>query len=332
MLITRHFAPKVLAVVSLFACSAPAQPPQPLPPQQQQDADAPDPDTASRGVARISVMNGDVSVRRGDNGDFVAAALNAPLVVGDRVLTGPNSRAEVQFDWANMIRIAPDTEIRLSELADRHYQIQLARGVATFRVLRASEADIEVSTPQVSIRPRNQGIYRLAVREDGQSEVTVRSGEVEIFTPRGVETLHAGRTMQVRGTASDPEFQIVAAAGEDEWDRWNSNRDQSLQRATSPRYVNRDVYGTEDLDQYGQWVPDPTYGTVWAPRVAAGWAPYREGRWVWIDYYGWTWVSYDPWGWAPYHYGRWYQSPAYGWCWYPGGIGFGGRQRLAFLD
>jgi hypothetical protein len=268
-------------------------------------------------------MNGDVSVRRGDNGDFVAAALNAPLVVGDRVLTGPNSRAEVQFDSANMIRIAPDTEIRLSELADRHYQIQLARGVATFRVLRPSEADVEVSTPQVSIRPRNPGIYRLAVRDDGQSEVTVRSGEVEIFTPRGVETLHAGRTMQVRGTASDPEFQIVGAAGEDEWDRWNSGRDQHVQRAASPRYVNPDVYGTEDLDGYGSWVPDPTYGTVWSPRVSAGWAPYREGRWVWMDYYGWTWVSYDPWGWAPYHYGRWYQSPAYGWCWYPGGIGFG---------
>src|SRR6266567_495981 len=135
-------------------------------PQPPQGADPSEPDNGARGVARISVMSGDVSVRRGDNGDFVAAALNAPLVVGDRILTGSNSRAEVQFDGANMIRIAPDTEIRLSELADRHYQIQLARGVATFRVLRASEADVEVSTPQVSIRPKNQGIYRLAVRDD----------------------------------------------------------------------------------------------------------------------------------------------------------------------
>src|SRR5439155_12566866 len=245
-----------LASVSVWAYAQ--QPPQPPPQQQQQDDDAPDPDAANHGVARISVMNGDVSVRRGDDGDFVAAAINAPLVVGDRVLTGPNSRAEVQFDWANMIRIAPDTEIRLAELADRHYQIQLARGLATFRVLRASEADVEVSTPQVSIRPKNQGIYRLTVRDDGQSEVTVRSGEVEVFTPRGVETLHAGKTMQMRGTASDPEFQVVSAYGDDDWDRWNANRDRDLQRAASPRYVNRDIYGTEDLDPYGQWVTDPS--------------------------------------------------------------------------
>ena len=44
-----------------------------------------------RGVARISLMNGDVSVRRGDSGDLVAAALNAPLMAEDRLLTGSGS-------------------------------------------------------------------------------------------------------------------------------------------------------------------------------------------------------------------------------------------------
>src|SRR5947208_11833718 len=188
MRFTRHLATTAVTVVWLFRWTAlaqfPQQPQQPQPPQQQQDGDAPDPDSANRGAARISVMSGDVSVRRGDNGDYVAAGVNAPLVVGDRVLTGRNSRAEVQFDWANMTRTASDTEIRISELGDRRYQIQLARGVATFRVLRDSQADVEVSTPQVSIRPKNQGVYRLAVRDDGQTEITVRLGEVEVFTPR----------------------------------------------------------------------------------------------------------------------------------------------------
>ena len=317
MRLTRYFT-KVIAVFALSAAAF-AQP------QPATQDDSYDPDSASRGVARISVMNGDVSVRRGDSGDFVAAAINAPLVVGDRILTGPNSRAEVQFDWANMIRIGPNSEIRLSELAYRRYQVQLAQGLATFRVLRSSDADVEVSTPQVSIRPKREGIYRMSVHEDGVSEVTVRAGEVEVFTPRGVETLRAGRTMQVRGTASDPEYQVVSAYREDDWDRWNRNRDRDLERSASYRYVDRDIYGADDLDDYGQWVSDSTYGYVWTPRVASGWAPYRSGRWVWIDWYGWSWVSYDPWGWAPYHYGRWYQSPRYGWCWYPGGRGFGGR-------
>ncbi len=301
----RHHAriPVVAAVLAFLA--SPAL-------QAQDEGDDP-----SRGVARISVINGDVSVRRGDSGDWVAAAVNAPLVVEDRLLTGANSRAEVQFDYANMIRLGSDSEIRLSQLEYRRYQVQVARGITMFRVLRDSDADVEVSTPTVSIRPQKKGIYRVAVREDGESEITVRSGEVEVYTPQGVENLRSGKTMLVRGTASDPEFQVVRAEDRDAFDGWSEQRDRALSQSRSYQYVNRDIYGADDLDSYGVWVDAPGYGMVWRPSVDAGWAPYRQGRWSWLDWYGWSWVSYDPWGWAPYHYGRWF---SYGgnWCWWPG--------------
>ena len=64
---------------------------------QQDEGDSPD-----HAVARISVINGEVSVAH-DNGDMVAASPNAPMVAGDRILTGENSRAEVQFDGTNQI-------------------------------------------------------------------------------------------------------------------------------------------------------------------------------------------------------------------------------------
>ena len=127
-----------------------------------------------RGVARISLMNGDVSVRRGDSGEVVAAALNAPLVVEDQLLTGPDSRAEVQFDSANMVRLAPMSEVRFAELENQRYQLQVARGMVTFRVLRDSNAQVEISTPSVSVRPMQQGTYRITVREDGTTEISVR--------------------------------------------------------------------------------------------------------------------------------------------------------------
>ena len=270
-----------------------------------------------RGVARISVINGDVSVRRGDSGDWVAAAVNAPLVVGDAVATGPGARAEVQFDYANMLRLGSDAEVRLTELEYRRYQVQVARGTAEFCVLRKSDADVDVSTPAVSVRPQKKGAYRISVRDDGETEVTVRSGEVEVYTARGVERLRSGQSMLARSTQEGPEFQMVNAAPRDEFDQWNEQRDRSLERSASYRYVHPSVYGADDLDDYGTWTYDAPYGYVWVPRAGPGWAPYSRGRWVWEDWYGWTWVSYDPWGWAPYHYGRWYQSRL-GWCWYPG--------------
>jgi hypothetical protein len=305
------------AALTFFLCASAAL----LLAQPQEQGQPPEEDAPGRGVARISVMNGEVSVRRGDSGDVVAAAINAPLVIQDRILTGPASRAEVQFDSANMIRLGAHTEARLSELEYHRYQIQIPVGTTTFRVLRNSDAQVEISTPTVAVRPLRIGVYRVSVTEDGASEITVRSGEAEILTPRGSERLVAGKTMLARGTASDPEFQVVAAVGYDDWDRWNENRDRDLERSQSVGYVGSDVYGAEDLDGYGSWETVPTYGRVWRPTVAADWAPYRAGRWVWIDYYGWTWVSYDPWGWAPYHYGRWFYETRYGgWCWWPGSI------------
>jgi len=76
--------------------------------QQPDDGDAPD-----HGVARISMVNGDVSVRRGDSGDLTAAAPNGPLVVNDLLSTGPGSTAEIQFDSANMIRLGQSSEVRI---------------------------------------------------------------------------------------------------------------------------------------------------------------------------------------------------------------------------
>ena len=272
-----------------------------------------------RAVARISVLNGDVSVRRGDSGDVVAAAQNAPVMADDRLLTSSSSRAEVQLDSANMIRIGPNSEVRFTAMDVKSFQIQIAAGTVTFRTLRASQVLVEVDTPSVAVRPLRPGAYRVTVHEDGTSEITVRSGEAEIDSQRGGERLEAGQTMDARGPAADAEFQVVQSLPLDAFDRWNDERDRYIEGSQSARHVSPSIAGAEDLDQNGQWVNDPNYGAVWQPTVGPDWAPYQNGRWVWEDYYGWTWVSADPWGWAPYHYGRWFSGPG-GWAWYPGPI------------
>ncbi|MGA2116988.1 MAG: DUF6600 domain-containing protein [Bryobacteraceae bacterium] len=278
-------------------------------------------DDLQRGVGRISVMDGDVSVRRGDSGDWVAGVVNAPLMAGDYISTGPNSRAEVQFDSSNLLRLGGLGEIHLTTLEADRYQLEMARGTLTFNVLRLSNANIEVDTQNVSVRPSKIGVYRISVTDNGESHVTVRSGDVEVFTPKGSQWVNAGQAMVARGSASDPEFRIAGAAALDDWDRWNESRDHVLMESTSAQHVPQGVYGAEDMDGYGTWVNVPDYGSVWRPTVVAGWSPYSCGRWVWEDWYGWTWVDCSAWGWAPFHYGRWFWGANYGWLWYPGVIG-----------
>ena len=324
-----------------------AQNPQQYPqyPEQQGAAEPEPQDQPGAPVARLSVMNGDVSVRRGDSGDWVAAAMNAPLMAGDAILVGPGGRAEVQFDYGNFVRIAGDSELRISDLENGRYQVQMARGMATWRVLRESPAQAEISTPLVAVHPERDTEVRVDIAPDNSTRVMVRRGVADVSHARGSQQIRDGGMMMVRGQPNDPEFQVVAAAPRDGWDSWSDERDQYLLRAQSPQYVSQDVYGVEDLDQYGRWEQDPNYGAVWAPNVPASWSPYSNGQWCWEDYYGWTWVDYDPWGWAPFHYGSWfYRGGPYGWAWFPGArghhywwhpamvgfFGFGGRGGVGF--
>ncbi len=273
----------------------------------------------SPGVARISLIHGDVSSQRGDTGDWAAAALNQPLVAGDSVSTGDRSRAELQLDHANILRLGNNSQAHVATLTRTQVQVQVGRGLAYYSAFKDSEAEIEIDTPNVAIRPTSrEGVYRVEVNA-GETQVIVRKGSADISTPQGSARLEKGQSAVVRGTADEAEYKLVSAPSKDDWDSWNNERDGVIRNAQSWSHTNHYYVGSEDLDAYGHWVTVPDYGPVWQPVVPVGWAPYRAGRWLWEPYWGWTWVSYEPWGWAPYHYGRWFWWNS-SWMWWPGPV------------
>jgi hypothetical protein len=285
------------------------------------------PAETDQGVARVSLMHGDVSTQRGDSGDWSAATLNQPVMTGDKVSTGDNARTELQLDFANILRLGPNSKATLATLTKKDIQIQLGQGIANFTVSKDSESEPEIDTPNVSVHPsHHDGVFRIEVRPDGDTIVIVRQGEAQIATPQGSTEVHAGDMATVRGNADSAQYKISQAPDRDDWDRWNSDRDHMIRNASSWKHTNRYFTGSQDLDAYGRWQNVPDYGDVWIPNEADGWAPYRDGNWTYQPYYGWTWVGYEPWGWAPYHYGRWFPYGA-GWAWWPGPIYGGGFYR-----
>lgn len=271
------------------------------------------------GVARISLVHGDVSTQRGDTGDWVVAALNQPVVAGDKVSTGDPSQAELQLDHANILRLGNNAQARIATLERTQIQVQIGQGLAFFTVFKDSDAQVEIDTPNVAIRPTSkEGVYRIEVN-GSETQVIVREGEADISTPQGSTRVEKGQAATVRGTADEAGYVLAGSPAKDSWDSWTNERDRVIRNAQSWNNTNRYYVGSENLDANGRWVNVPDYGLVWSPVVAAGWAPYRDGRWVWEPYWGWTWVSNEPWGWAPYHYGRWF---LYGssWMWWPGAV------------
>ena len=274
----------------------------------------------TNGVARISLINGDVSTQRGESSEWSAAALNAPVLAGDRVSTGDQARTELQLDYANLLRLGEQSQANVNTLTRSQIQIQLGRGMANYSVLKNSDADAEIDTPNVAIRTdRRESSFRIVVTADDHTEVLVRRGEVEITTPQGGTRVTQGQFITVVGIGDEAQYRIDETPARDDWDQWNFDRDNVILNAASRRRTNDYYVGAEDLDSHGTWTEVPDYGSVWRPTVPVDWAPYRDGRWVDEPSWGWTWVSYDDWGWAPYHYGRWMQYDG-AWAWWPGPI------------
>jgi hypothetical protein len=283
--------------------------------QDQQDQD----DPPGR-VARLGYLQGSVSFLPAGETDWVGAVPNRPMSTGDQLWTDENSRAEVQLGSA-VIRLAPLTTFSFLNLDDDTVQMQLSSGAinVTVRWL-GNEEDFEVDTPNQAFNVFQPGHYRVEASADGNyTIISVRAGDGAATGGGQTFTLRGGQRATLSGTDS-LYADVEPIYDPDEFDTWSEGRDHRYDFSRSAHYLSRDVVGFDDLDDYGDWRDDPSYGHVWFPnQVAVGWAPYHAGHWAWISPWGWTWVDDSSWGYAPFHYGRWV-SVGGRWGWVAGPV------------
>jgi len=285
-------------------------------------------------VARISYLDGSVSIQPGGAGDWGAAAMNRPMTIGDKLWTDKDSRAELQTGVVS-IHLGSMTALSFLNLDQAITQMRMAEGSMNFRVKEIREGDVnEVDTPNATFTVTKAGAFRIDVDENGDSTgITVIRGEGQVTAGGKSYDLQAGQRGVFNGT-NEIQSTIAQAPPPDGLDQWANDRDLREQDSTSARYVPPDMPGTADLDDNGTWSEQPDVGPVWYPNdVPADWAPYSDGYWGYVGPWGWTWIGYEPWGFAPYHYGRWGLIGGR-WGWYPGpiiGPAFYGPAFVGFL-
>ena len=269
-------------------------------------------------VARISYIGGRVAFEPAGTHAWVAAELNWPMSLGDRIWTDWTSRAEIEVGTL-VIRLGSRTGFSFLNLTGRIAQMQLSAGtiIVHVRSLGGGARD-EVDTPNLAIELERPGTYQVRVSPSGETTVVaVLRGAARAAGGGEIFTIAQGQRARFRGA----ETLTVAYHGvgsPDALERWSMSRDrQEAQSAvTVTQYVSPAMVGIYDLDTYGSWA-DTQWGYAWFPNVDVGWTPYRFGHWVWIFPWGWTWIDAEPWGFAPFHYGRWgFWHGA--WCWIPG--------------
>ena len=294
------------------------------------DVDEYKPDITAR-VARISFLLGEAQIRHADSQNWERITNNLPIVEGDEIATDADTRLEIQFNKDTYLRLSENAYLTVATLRDEGIALSLPNGTLSLRVLNFDKdrTFFEIDAPQSTVAVQKSGMYRIDAGDRDQTKVRVTvtdNGSARIYSDNSGFILHSGRSseLQLVGNYAGEWDTNDASHYTDNFDSWALQRDATvaklLRDAYYDQYYDRDIYGAEDLNGYGDWIYTKTYGYVWKPYGNAtssynDWSPYRYGQWRWIPPYGWTWVNDEPWGWATYHHGRWVYDN--GWYWSP---------------
>ena len=286
-------------------------------------------DPTARAV-RLSFVDGGVQLSQG--GAILAdpALANTPIFEGSQISTGEDGRAELQFEDGSVIRISPNSSLRLKVLRQQNglaeSEAVLDNGLGYFELQgESASSQIKVGFNSTVLTATGFTVIRVNL-DNPPGEVAVFSGNAHLEHGTALSLdLHGGETVSLN--ASDPgHYNLAETIEPDSWDAWNSDRDQVLTSQEAARTAatnsveanNNPAWG--DLDANGNWYNVPGQGYVWSPYqgATAGWDPYGCGNWVWTPRYGYIWVSCNSWGYLPYSIGFWNYYDGFGWCWNPG--------------
>ena len=287
-----------------------------------QDTKSQEPKSVDYSFARLSFINGNAYIQRAADLGSEEGQLNMPIAEGDRIGT-TDGQAEIYLGKKSYVRLDQNTKIDFLNFPKKDLSLIRLRAWAGNIYLDVNalekEKAIEVLTSDATFYILDNGLYRIEVKENGETEILVFSGVVEASGEEGSMLVKKEQRLTISNGKflSKPSSFFASAA--DAFDRFNESREAKINRQFDRRYLSGELEDYEyELDEYGDWMSMPEFGYVWVPRgMAYDWRPYSYGRWTWLPMAGWCWIPYEPWGWSTFHYGRWHWGMGMGWYWIP---------------
>ena len=139
-------------------------------------------EAAARPVARLSHVAGSVQVQQEDATEAPAdAALNMPIVQGERLLTGESGEAEIEFADGSVLRLTPNSAATLEKLTATAgaTEMQLADGLFYLELRSSDRASYAVYAADESLTPEENASFRVRVSA-GQAEIAVLNGSLTV--------------------------------------------------------------------------------------------------------------------------------------------------------
>lgn len=242
----------VMLLLLLAAAQATAQ-------SRKQSADDTSQYVVSAKSGIISVISGDVSLRRGN--DWEPLLEGDELKAGDVVKTSAHGRAEILLNPGTYLRLGENTEFAFPELVSFRLKLSLLSGSA---ILEASAIDVAIkfTTPQQMFTIAKNGLYRFHAEANGKSEMLVYKGKVKV----GNTEVKDGKKVVVDNAA--PAVLAFNKKDMDEFDTWSKDRAKAILAANkqlSNRLLRSSMaYGlSSNLWVFDPWLRSYTFLPGW---------------------------------------------------------------------
>lgn len=236
----------------------------------------------------VNYTEGQVSVVRKDGKSGILVK-DDQLEAGDRVSTGPASRAEILLNPGSYVRLGSGSTFEFVTTSLEDLKLRLSKGSAVIEVLASDEFDVDVSLPNSTVSLTRSGVFRIDVLDDGSGRVSVWKGKMFI---KGDDEVKSGRAVTITGSSMTV-AKFDRDSG-DELDIWSKLRAKEIAAVNSR--LQRDSMRNSLLSSYrnGRWNAFNSFG-VWV------FDPIRR-MWSFLPFgYGWG----SPYGYD-YRFNMWY--------------------------
>ena len=144
-------------------------------------------------IVRLSYLEGNVQLDRGDGNGYIRAFLNMPLIEGANLWTKEDGRAEVEFEDGSTARLIPNTIISFTELRLRNdgsklTTIALTDGLGYFDIKQHDDDTFRVTAGGREISLEKSSNFRVihSARQDPfELRVAVFKGELRFIGADG---------------------------------------------------------------------------------------------------------------------------------------------------
>jgi len=180
-------------------------------------------------IVRISYTEGNVEL----NNQKVTP--NMPVIEGNVLTTGRDSFAEVEFEDGSTLRLAPETQVTVTQLArsssgEALSALDLDAGEIECNIA-ARTADFSITARNKTMRLTRSARVRILTTNSDPLELAVWKGEATVHDPESGQDVAVGREETFTLAADDPQqYDLEKGVDADGLDQFCEFRDQELAR------------------------------------------------------------------------------------------------------